>query len=75
MVFWQSPRQSFIYDSMSAVCLAIVVRRNLDDKEAETLFEKAEPEQEKLLAFVHMKNPPVIGPEEIPVREERILLS
>ena len=44
LVFWQTITDATMsYASMPAACLAEVVRRNLDDTEAEILSDKAEP--------------------------------
>ena len=56
-----------------AGCVGRVVERNLDDTEAEILFEKKENlDEDKFLAICHRKIPLNARAERNPVREERI---
>ena len=53
---WQTINNAItLYDYLPANCLVKVVKRNVDDTEAEILFAKGEPEQREVPRIVHKK--------------------
>ena len=70
--FWQTINNAIIpYDSMPACCFVKVVKRSLDDTEAEILNDKGEPEQREAPRAVLQEDPAAKAGRD-PVREERI---
>ena len=63
MEFWKTINNVIIlYDSTPADCLVKVVRRNLDDTEAEILYENEQPE-ERDVPRVDLKDNPAVKAE------------
>ena len=70
--FWQTIHNAIIvYDAMPAGCVVKGVKRNLDDTEAESVFEKAQLEQREVLHVVLKDKPPAKFGRDL-VRKERI---
>ena len=46
--FWQTEKTIFLYDSMPADCLVKVVKRNLEEREAEILYDAEQPEDKEV---------------------------
>ena len=61
LIFWQSMSNAInLYESVPADCLVKVVRRKLDDTEAELLYQKRAP-QLKEAPLIVLKETPLLG--------------